>query len=117
MSKKKSKNFKSIFFLFIRLFYCFYCLYHNFLISVVLVNSFNKMYFKWVRDLADMAISIFFFKTICLNLWEVRALQNFNLVNGLNDSNDGEKSGNLNIDVFKKSSSDNSNIDEKQNQN
>ena len=64
-----------------------------------------------------MAISIFFFTTICLNLWEERELQNFNLVNELNDSNSKEKSGNQNTDVFKKSGGNNSNIDEKQNQN
>ena len=63
-----------------------------------------------------MAISIFFFTTICLNLWEERELQNFNLVNELNDSNNREKSGNQNTDVFKKGNS-NNNIDEKQNQN
>lgn len=87
-----------------------------FSITVVLANSFNKVYFKWVGDLADMAISIFFFTTICLNLWEERELQNFNLVNELNDSNNREKSGNQNTDVFKKGNS-NNNIDEKQNQN
>ena len=88
-----------------------------FSITVILSNSFNKVYFKWVGDLADMAISIFFFTTICLNLWEERELQNFNLVNELNESNNREKSGNQNTDVFKKSSGNNSNIDEKQNQN
>ena len=87
-----------------------------FSITVVLANSFNKVYFKWVGDLAGMAISIFFFTTICLNLWEERELQNFNLVNELNDSNNREKSGNQNTDVFKKGNS-NNNIDEKQNQN
>ena len=88
-----------------------------FSITIVLVNSFNKVYFKWVGDLADMAISIFFFTTICLNLWEERELQNFNFVNELNDSNNREKSGNQNTDVFRKNNSNNNNIDEKPIQN
>ena len=64
-----------------------------------------------------MAINIFFFKMICLNLSEEREFQNFNLVHELNDLNNREKYGNRKIDVFKKSSSDNSKFDEKQNQN
>ena len=85
-----------------------------FSITVVLANSFNKVYFKWVGDLADMGISILFFTTICLNLWEERELQNYSFDNELNDSNNREKSGNQNTDEFKKS---NNNIDEKQNKN
>ena len=79
-----------------------------------MANSFNKVYFKWVGDLADMGISILFFTTICLNLWEERELQNYSFDNELNDSNNREKSGNQNTDEFKKS---NNNIDEKQNKN
>ena len=85
-----------------------------FSITVVLANSFNKVYFKWVGDLSDMGISILFFTTICLNLWEERELQNYSFDNELNDSNNREKSGNQNTDEFKKS---NNNIDEKQNKN
>ena len=88
-----------------------------FSITVVLSNSFNKVYFKWVGDLADMAISIFFFTTICLNLWEERELQIFVYDRELNDSNSNnkEKSGNQNTDIFKKSNS--TNLDEKDNKN
>ena len=41
-----------------------------FTVTIILIDSFNKVYFKWIGDLADMLISIFFFTTICLNLWE-----------------------------------------------
>ena len=81
-----------------------------FAITIILSNSFYKVYFKWIGDLADMSISIFFFTTLCLNLWEERQLQNFYLDRELNDSNNREKSGNQNTDVFKKS---NQNIEEK----
>ena len=83
-----------------------------FSITVILANSFNKVYFKWVGDLADMAISIFFFTTICLNLWEEKELQNF--VYELNESNSNRGQGNQNTDVFKKNNSD---IKEKDNNN
>ena len=88
-----------------------------FSITIVLANSFNKVYFKWIGDLADMSISIFFFTTICLNLWEERELQIFVYDRELNDSNSNnkEKSGNQNTDIFKKSNS--NNIDEKDNKN
>ena len=79
-----------------------------FSITIILSNSFNKVYFKWIGDLADMSISIFFFTTICLNLWEERQLQNFVYDRELNDSNNNrEKSGNQNTDIFKKSSNNN----------
>ena len=78
-----------------------------FSITIILSNSFNKVYFKWVGDLADMTISIFFFSTICLNLWEERQLHNFVYDRELNDSNNREKSGNQNTDIFKKSNSNN----------
>ena len=81
-----------------------------FSITIILSNTFYKVYFKWIGDLADMSISIFFFTTLCLNLWEERQLQNFYLDRDLNDSNNREKSGNQNTDVFKKS---NPNIEEK----
>ena len=57
-------------------------------------------------DLADRAISIFFFTTICLNLWEERELNIFMYEKELNDSNrDKSNSGpdvNQNTDEFKK---------------
>ena len=85
-----------------------------FSITIILSNTFYKVYFKWVGDLADMSISIFVFTTLCLNLWEERELQNFYLDRELNDSNNKEKSGNQNTDVFKKS---NVSIEEKGNKN
>jgi hypothetical protein len=78
-----------------------------FSITVILANSFAKVYFKWVGDLADMSISIFFFTTICLNLWEEKQLQNF--VYELNESNSNRGQGNQNTDVFKKDTKDKDN--------
>lgn len=76
-----------------------------FSITVILSDSFNKVYFKWVGDLADRAMSIFFFTTLCLNLWEERELLNFMYEKELNESNSNrERSGNYqNTDEFKKS--------------
>jgi len=73
-----------------------------FTVTIILIDSFNKVYFKWIGDLADMLISIFFFTTICLNLWEEKELLNFVYDRELNDSSNREKSGNQNSDVFKK---------------
>ena len=90
-----------------------------FSVTVILVDSFNKVYFKWVGDLADMLISIFFFTTICLNLWEERELNNFIYDRELNDSNNmKDKSGNNQYnDVFKKSNSNEINNNDKNNNN
>ena len=48
-------------------------------------------------------MSIFFFTTLCINLWEERQLLNFSYSYEaeMSDSN-SNKSGNQNIDVFKK---------------
>ena len=85
-----------------------------FAITVVLSDSFNKVYFKWVGDLADRAMSILFFTTICFNLWEEKELLHFPLEADFNDSN-REKSGTgNNMDLFrKKSKEDNNNEDDK----
>ena len=50
-------------------------------------------------------MSIFFFTTLCLNLWEERELLNFMYEKELNESNSNrERSGNYqNTDEFKKS--------------
>ena len=61
-----------------------------------------------------MAISIFFFTTICLNLWEEKELQNFVYDRELNESNSNRRSGNQNTDIFKKN---NSNMKEKDDRN
>ena len=75
-----------------------------FSVTIILVDSFNKVYFKWIGDLADMSISIFFFTTICLSLWEEKELNNFIYDRELNESNSNnrEKSGNNQFDVLKK---------------
>ena len=74
-----------------------------FAITIILENSFNKVYFKWIGDLANKLMSIFFFTTLCINLWEERQLLNFSYSYEaeMSDSN-SNKSGNQNIDVFKK---------------
>ena len=91
-----------------------------FSVTIILVDSFNKVYFKWIGDLADMLISIFFFTTICLNLWEEKELQIFIYDRELNESNSNkDKSGNNQYnDVFKKSNTnENENYNNKSNKN
>ena len=73
-----------------------------FSVTIILVDSFNKVYFKWVGDLADRAISIFFFTTICLNLWEERELNIFMYDKDLNDKSNSGPDVNQNTDEFKK---------------
>ena len=67
-----------------------------------------------------MLISIFFFTTICLNLWEEKELQIFIYDRELNESNSNkDKSGNNQYnDVFKKSNTnENENHNNKSNKN
>ena len=68
-------------------------------------NSFKKVYFKWIGDLANRTMSIFFFTTLCINLWEERELLfvSYNYENQMNDSNSGtgnNKSGEKNVEIF-----------------
>ena len=112
MDKKFIKNAKILNQYSFCLFACFvaFLVYVSiFSITIILVDSFNKVYFKWVGDLADRAISIFFFTTICLNLWEERELNIFMYDKELNESNrDKSNSGpdaNQNTDEFKKNTS------------
>ena len=76
-----------------------------FAITIILENSFKKVYFKWVGDLANRTMSIFFFTTLCINLWEERELLfvNYGYENQMNDSNsNGNKSGEKNVEIFQK---------------
>ena len=118
----KDKNFKKNAKILNQYSFCLFACFIAFLIyvaifsiTILLSNSFNKVYFKWVGDLADMLISIFFFTTVCLKLWEERELQNFVYERQLNDSGIRDKSGNQNTEEFKKSVSIGG--EEKQNQN
>ena len=77
-----------------------------FAITIILENSFKKVYFKWIGDLANRTMSIFFFTTLCINLWEERELLfvSYNYENQ-NDSNSGtgnNKSGEKNVEIFQK---------------
>ena len=77
-----------------------------FAITIILENSFKKVYFKWIGDLANRTMSIFFFTTLCINLWEERELLfvSYNFENQ-NDSNSGtgnNKSGEKNVEIFQK---------------
>ena len=75
-----------------------------FSITIILENSFNKVYFKWVGDLANRMMSIFFFTTLCINLWEERELHifNYDYAGQMNESNSNNKSGERNVDIFQK---------------
>ena len=78
-----------------------------FAITIILENSFKKVYFKWIGDLANRTMSIFFFTTLCINLWEERELLfvSYNYENQMNDSNSGtgnNKSGEKNVEIFQK---------------
>ena len=76
-----------------------------FAITIILENSFKKVYFKWVGDLANRTMSISFFTTLCINLWEERELLfvNYGYENQMNDSNsNGNKSGEKNVEIFQK---------------
>lgn len=48
-----------------------------FILTFIFSNLFVKVYFKWVGDLADRMMSIFFFTTICFNLWEQSERTNY----------------------------------------
>jgi len=74
-----------------------------FTITIILENNFNKVYFKWVGDLANRLMSIFFFTTLCINLWEERELHIFTSEydGQMNDSNsNNNKSGEKNVEIF-----------------
>ena len=75
-----------------------------FSITIILENSFNKVYFKWVGDLANRSMGIFFFTTLCINLWEERELRFINegYEGQMNDSNSNNKSGEKNVEIFQK---------------
>ena len=76
-----------------------------FSITIILENSFKKVYFKWIGDLANRSMSIFFFTTLCINLWEERELLyiNYGYENQMNDSNsNNNKSAEKNVDIFQK---------------
>ena len=75
-----------------------------FAITIILENSFKKVYFKWVGDLANRTMSIFFFTTLCINLWEERELHifNYDYAGQMNESNSNNKSGERNVDIFQK---------------
>ena len=87
-----------------------------FSITIILENNFNKVYFKWVGDLANRLMSIFFFTTLCINLWEERELHifNYDYQGQMNDSNSNNKSGERNVEIFQKKEENNDNINEKE---
>ena len=89
-----------------------------FSITIILENSFNKVYLKWVGDLANRSMSIFFFTTLCINLWEERELHIFNYSydGQMNDSNSNNKSGDRNVDIFQKKKEANEKPQEKENE-
>jgi hypothetical protein len=87
-----------------------------FSITIILENSFKKVYFKWIGDLANRSMSIFFFTTLCINLWEERELHifNYDYQGQMNDSNSNNKSGERNVEIFQKKEENNDNINEKE---
>ena len=86
-----------------------------FSITIILENNFNKVYFKWVGDLANRLMSIFFFTTLCINLWEERELHIFNneYERQMNDSNSNNKNDERNVEIFQKKEENNEQIKEK----
>ena len=88
-----------------------------FTITIILENNFNKVYFKWVGDLANRLMSIFFFTTLCINLWEERELHIFTSEydGQMNDSNsNNNKSGEKNVEIFQNKEEKNEKVKEKE---
>ena len=88
-----------------------------FTITIILENNFNKVYFKWVGDLANRLMSIFFFTTLCINLWEERELHIFTSEydGQMNDSNsNNNKSGEKNVEIFQNKEEKNEKAKEKE---
>ena len=86
-----------------------------FSITIILENSFKKVYFKWIGDLANKSMSMFFFTTLCINLWEERELLyiNYGYEGQMSDSNSNNKSVEKNVDIFQKNIDKEPKIDEK----
>ena len=118
MDKKFIKNAKILNQYSFSLFACFvaFIVYVAiFTITIILENNFNKVYFKWVGDLANRLMSIFFFTTLCINLWEERELHIFTSEydGQMNDSNSNNKSGEKNVEIFQNKEEKNENVKEK----
>ena len=97
--KKNEKILNSYSFSLFAGFLCFFVYVIIFIFNFVFTNLFIKVYFKWVGDLADRLMSVFYFTTICVNLWEENETTNYIFDKELNSGNkyykaQNESSGN-----------------------